>query len=214
MSKKSRLKKQKEKQIQMKKLADLEELEEKEAAKHKESKGAKKMRRKAKHGYVNGLLLALKMIMTAAFLWSGFFFGGVLTVGVLNGYVYIDTDTLAPHWVAYFTLAGSVIIFAGIVLSFLKKYLISFALTLTGNVLFMRAVGYIIRILKENLEKRAIDPSLNGMDRTYMIRYYPILITLVMSAVMLIIWIVQTAKRRRREKSERDNAPVASIVDD
>ena len=84
MSKKDKLKKEKEKQLNMKKLADLEELEEKEAAKHKESRGAKKLRRRAKRGYIGVWQMLLKLLMTAAFLWSGFFHVGVLAAAVLE----------------------------------------------------------------------------------------------------------------------------------
>lgn len=214
MSKKSKLKKQKEKQVQMKKLADLEELEEKEAAKHKESKGAKKMRRRAKRGYSEALLIIPKLIMLAAYLWSGFFFGGVLAVGVMNGSVYVAHTELAPRWVAYCTIAGAGLILLGTVLAFIKKYPASFVSVLAGNAVFMKAVRYIMDVIKRYKDTVAYDPDLSDMDKTYAIRYYPILITLLMSAIITAVWIIKTVRRARRKKKEMDNAPVESIVGD
>lgn len=212
MSKKSRLKKQKEKQVQMKKLADLEELEEKEAAKHRESKGAKKLRRRAKRSLSDSWLIIPKLIMLAAFLWSGFFYGGVLSAAVLGDGIYISANEFMPHWVAYFTLAGEAAALAGILLAFFKIYPAAFAAAAVGNVLYMRAVRFVMKNLRHFLDTQWVDEEQKNMYREYMIRYYPFMITFLMAALLFGVWIFRTISRKRREKSERDNAPVESIV--
>jgi glucan phosphoethanolaminetransferase (alkaline phosphatase superfamily) len=212
MSKKERLKKQKEKQIQMKKLADLEELEEKELAKNRESRGAKKLRRKAKRGYMNVWIFIFKLLMSAAFLWSGFFWGGVLSVGTLNKTIYISSETTMPKWVAYFTLVGVALAFVGIILSFMKKYILSFVLIGAGNIFYFRGVMHMMKILKNIMETQYIESSLENIYKEYMLRHYFFILTAVIAFILLIIWTIQTIKRRRKAKRERDNAPVESIV--
>lgn len=212
MSKKDKLKKQKEKQIQMKKLADLEELEEREAALHKESKGAKKLRRRAKHGYVNIWQMFLKMLLSAAFLYSGFFHGGVLAVAVLGDNIYISDEKLMPHWVGYCVIAGAAAIFLGVVFAFIKKYIVSFALVAAGNGVFMKGVMRVMKTLKSMMSTQYVPADQENMYREYMFRYYPILLTLLFSFILLAIYIAGVIRRRRRHRLDRDSAPVESIV--
>lgn len=212
MSKKDKLKKEKEKQLNMKKLADLEELEEKEAAKHKESRGAKKMRRRAKRGYIGVWQMLLKLLMTAAFLWSGFFHGGVLAAAVLGENIYIAKDKTMPHWVAYCALAGAAVVFVAIILAFVKKYIASFIGVLAGSAVYMHGVRYMMKTLKTMIDTQYVAPDQQNMYRDYMIRYYPMMLTLLFSLILLVISIVITIRRKRREKAERDNAPVESII--
>ncbi|MCD7741478.1 MAG: hypothetical protein LUI06_04675 [Ruminococcus sp.] len=207
MSKKSRLKKQKEKQVEMKKLADLEELEEIEAAKHRESKGAKKMRRRARRGYANVLMILFTILMLAAFLYSGFFYGGVTIVGAVGG-----AAEFIPKKTALIMGIGDCLMVIGIVLCFCKKYKVQAIFSLSGSLAYLYAGHKIILDIQQRMEEVYVEEELQNMDRDYMLYYYPILILTLFSLVLLIISIVKAIKKKRRDKHEADNAPVESIV--
>lgn len=208
MSKKSRLKAQKDKQIQMKRLADLEELEEKEAAKYKESRSAKKMRRSAKRGYTNLLFVLMKLLMLAAFLYSGFVYGGIMIVGAFG-----DMADFIAKKTAAFILSGDVLMIVGLVLVFLNKYKLQAFFNIIGSALFGYAANIIVKDIQQRLEHTYVEPELASMDRQYMGYLYPIFIITVLSVVFLIIGTVRFIKRKNKEREQKDNAPVSSIVD-
>ena len=87
MSKKDRLKAQKEKQDRLRKEEELEEQREREEARERQSRSAKKMMKKAKRTKPNGepvYYLILKLLMIVPFAYSGFFYGGVTIVGIMG----------------------------------------------------------------------------------------------------------------------------------
>lgn len=212
MSKKDRLKAQKEKQDRLKKEAELEEQREREEAREKQSRSAKKMMKKAKRVKPNGepvYYLILKLIMIVPFAYSGFFYGGVTIVGIIGKYI----DPVPPKWVLWAMAAGIVAMFAGILFAFFKKYIVSFVLSVGGTVSFLKAGGYLIKRIQDKLSTTAVDQSLQNMDKEYMWRFYPIVGVAVISTVLLICTVIRKLMERRRLQRERDNAPVESIID-
>jgi hypothetical protein len=210
MSKKSRLKAQKDKQIEMKKLADLEELEEKEEAKLKESKAARKMRRKARREKKRGgkaVFMLLKIIMLAAFLYSGFFYGGVTIVGAMTG-----AAELIPKSTAWVMIAADVIMAVGLILAFVGKDRVQALFNVTGSAMFLYKGIKIVCDIQERMDKVYVDDDLADMDKSYMLYYYPIAVITVLSLIIAVAAVIRAVKRKRREKIERDNAPVESIV--
>ncbi len=207
MSKKSRLDKQKQEQIRQKKLAESDELKEKEAAKHRESKSAKKMRRAAKRGYANIWLTIFTVIMLGAFAYSGFFWGGVTVVGSLEGLA-----EQISHKTAYMMLGGIILMLAGIFISLRRHYKLQSLFVLPGFALYFYSANVIINDIRHELSTRAVDPQLIGMDKDYVYRHYPIIITAAFSALILLISVIITLRKRHKQKIERDNAPVESIV--
>ncbi|WP_294102412.1 hypothetical protein [uncultured Ruminococcus sp.] len=212
MSKKDRLKAQKEKQDRLKKEAELEEQREREEAREKQSRSAKKMMKKAKRVKPNGepvYYLILKLIMIVPFAYSGFFYGGVTIVGIIGKYI----EPVPPKWVLWAMAAGIVAMFAGILFAFFKKYIVSFVLSVGGTVSFLKAGGYLIKRIQDKLSTTAVDQSLQNMDKEYMWRFYPIVGVAVISTVLLICTVIRKLMERRRLQRERDNAPVESIID-
>lgn len=212
MSKKDRLKAQKEKQDRLKKEAELEEQREREEAREKQSRSAKKMMKKAKRVKPNGepvYYLILKLIMIVPFAYSGFFYGGVTIVGIIGKYI----EPVPPKWVLWAMAAGIVAMFAGILFAFFKKYIVSFVLSVGGTVSFLKAGGYLIKRIQDKLSTTAVDQSLQNMDKEYMWRFYPIVGVAVISTVLLICTVIRNLMERRRLQRERDNAPVESIID-
>lgn len=212
MSKKDRLKAQKEKQDRLKKEAELEEQREREEAREKQSRSAKKMMKKAKRVKPNGepvYYLILKLIMIVPFAYSGFFYGGVTIVGIIGKYI----EPVPPKWVLWAMAAGIVAMFAGILSAFFKKYIVSFVLSVGGTVSFLKAGGYLIKRIQDKLSTTAVDQSLQNMDKEYMWRFYPIVGVAVISTVLLICTVIRKLMERKRLQRERDNAPVESIID-
>lgn len=212
MSKKDRLKAQKEKQDRLKKEAELEEQREREEAREKQSRSAKKMMKKAKRVKPNGepvYYLILKLVMIVPFAYSGFFYGGVTIVGIIGKYI----EPVPPKWVLWAMAAGIVAMFAGILFAFFKKYIVSFVLSVGGTVSFLKAGGYLIKRIQDKLSTTAVDQSLQNMDKEYMWRFYPIVGVAVISTVLLICTVIRNLMERRRLQRERDNAPVESIID-
>ena len=117
-----------------------------------------------------------------------------------------------PHWVAYCALAGAAVVFIAIILAFVKKYIASFIGVLAGNAVYMHGVRYMMKTLKTMMDTQYVAPDQQNMYRDYMIRYYPMMLTLLFSLILLVISVVITIRRKRREKAERDNAPVESII--
>lgn len=212
MSKKDRLKAQKEKQDRLKKEAELEEQREREEAREKQSRSSKKMMKKAKRVKPNGepvYYLILKLIMIVPFAYSGFFYGGVTIVGIIGKYI----EPVPPKWVLWAMAAGIVAMFAGILFAFFKKYIVSFVLSVGGTVSFLKAGGYLIKRIQDKLSTTAVDQSLQNMDKEYMWRFYPIIGVAVISTVLLICTVIRKLMERKRLQRERDNAPVESIID-
>lgn len=212
MSKKDRLKAQKAKQDILQKELEEQERLEKEEARLKQSKAAKKLRKKAKRdkaGREPVICLILKLLMIIPFGYSGFFYGGVLVLGVFGKYI----EPLPPKWVGWCALAGIILILAGILLSFFKKYIVSFIIIMGGTGVFLKAGEYMISHIQSRLDKVYVEESLQEMDKQYMGYYYPIMITAGISLILLAINIIRRILKRRRIRYEKDTAPVQSIVE-
>ena len=208
MSKKSKLKRQAEKQLEQKRRDELDEQLEKEKALRRGSMAARKMRRSARRGYVNGLMIFFTLLMLAAFLYSGLFYGGVTIVGALGGFA-----ELIPNSVAYRMIVGDALMLAGIIISFCGKHIMQGAFALTGSAVYLHGALSVINDLRERLDQRGVDPALYDMDKDYMKHYLPILVLTVFSLVILIYGIVTRISENRRRQKQRDNAPVKSIIE-
>lgn len=212
MSKKDRLKAQKAKQDIIQKELEEQERFEKEEARLKQSKAAKKLRKKAKRDRVGSepaICLILKLLMIIPFGYSGFFYGGVLVLGIFGKYI----EPLPPKWVGWCALAGIVLILAGILLSFFKKYIISFIIIMGGTGVFLKAGEYMISHIQSRLDEVYVEESLQEMDKQYMGYYYPIMITAGISLILLAVSIIRRILKKRRIQYEKDTAPVQSIVE-
>lgn len=204
MSKKEHLKAQKLKQDKLKK--ELEEYEEKErlTAKSKYSKSAKKLAF-GEPFYI----FIIKMLMLVPFVYSGFFYGGILAAGVLGDAI----DDGPPNWVAYCVIIGDVLMLGGIIFAFFKKYIVSFVLALAGTGVFMKSALFMIRRTQKYLNERAVEESLLNLDKEYMKYYYPILGVAFIALVLLIISLVRGHMKKKAEQRLKDTAPVKSIID-
>lgn len=208
MSKKERLKKEKARQTERKRLDELEEEFLKEEAKHRESRAAKKMRRAARRGYSSGLMIFLTILMLASFGYSGFFYGGIMIVGQFTG-----AAEVMPAHTGLMMLIADVLMLTGIILSFAGKYILQGIFTLSGSGVYLFAAHRVIADIQMRLDKYYVEPELQTMDKAYMKYCYPILGVTVFGAVIFTLALVTYIRRKKRLKREKDNAPVKSIVD-
>ena len=211
MSKKEKLKAQAQRQtIAQKELREQERLDAEEA-RLKQSRAAKKLLRQSRRGGREPwYMLVLKLLMLLPFMYSGFFHGGVLVAGIFGGAI----EPSPPMWVGWASLIGTLVILAGIVFQFRKNYIIGFCLIAGGTVAYMKAAGYMIGQIQYRLENYNVRESLQGMDKEYMQRHYPILGCLAIAFILLVISVVKRLLWARRRKRQQENAPVQSIVED
>ena len=212
LSKKDRLRKQKEKQLE---LLRLEEQEEKAFKKSfTESKTARKYKKSKDKASQPLYYLILKLSMLVPFLWSGFFWGGVLSIAILWDIVNDYGFSPVSNKTAIFIIVGVGVMAAALVFEFLKKHLVGFVLSLTGVLIYLNNVNDYIKPITEYLKTKAVDPALAGMDKKWMTRCYPIWAFAVISFAIFVIDFVIKRVKARKEKEKRDNAPVKSIVSD
>ena len=208
MSKKDKLKKEKARQTERKRLEELEEQREREEAKYRQSRAAKKMRRAAKRGYLSGLMIFFTVLMLISFGYSGFFYGGIMIVGQFTG-----AAEVMPAHTGLMMLIADALMAVGIVLSFAGKYIMQGVFTVGGSGLYLIAAHRVIADIQARLEKYYVEPELQSMDKTYMKYCYPIIIVTVFGAAVMVIALTAYIRKKKRLKREKDNAPVKSIIE-
>lgn len=212
MSKKDRLRKEKERQLALKNKEEMAEREYKE--KFKESKIASKYKKQKGQISEGPYYLVIKLLMLIPYGWSAVFWGGVLSIAILGNMVYMYDFSPLGKKTAVFIIVGALIMALALVFEFIKKYIAGFVASLAGVMCYLNGVNQFIKPITEYLETKAVDQKLLGMDKTWMTRCYPIWAFLVLSGVLLGISLLEKYLRRRKERILRDNAPVKSIVSD
>ncbi|MBQ7186316.1 MAG: hypothetical protein IJR91_01650 [Ruminococcus sp.] len=207
MSKKDRLKKQSQQQLNAKKIAERSEQLEHDSP--RESKSARKMRRNAKK-MDSAVTLLLKLLMCVPFLWSGLYYGGIFVLGISMG----QMDDV-PGYVAALIGVGAALCLVGLVLAFLSKYIPQFAFILVGTVVYMQGASYIIdKAVTRVGEGIGLTEEQKEFPSKWRFGLYPIMLMTALSAVLLIIWIVRKLRAKHRRQKDFDNSPVKSIVED
>lgn len=212
LSKKDRLKKEKEKQLALQKKEEMREKELKENFKGSRSvENYKKQKGKSSEP---AYFLVLKLLMLIPFGWSGFFWGGVLSMAIsmemVNEY---DFSNLSQK-TAVIIIAGVIVMAAALFFMFFKIYIPGFVLSLAGVLVYIKGVNQYIKPISSYLSTHAVEENLVGMDKTWMYRCYPIWAFAAISFVLLVIWSIRKIAAFRKEKQRRDNMPVKSIVSD
>ena len=208
MSKKDRLRKQSQKQLEEKKKQKQQEEQEKKEA-PAESRSAKKLRRQAKR-HDSALSLIVKFLMLLPFLWSGFYYGGIFIIGIT-----MEQMDEMPRYVALLLGIGEIFFIAAIILAFISKYIAQFVSVLVGTAFFMTAAVKIINKAKERVGAGyGLTDDQRELPSKWSWGLYPILFFTAFSALLFVIWLVGVLSVRRRRQRERDNAPVKSIVED
>lgn len=195
MSKSERLKKIKEENMKNDEIFRKKEEERKNAP----SKAMKKFIRKE-----SVWIKLIKFIMVLPFLYSGFFYGGITVISIFKKTIDINTYVGTVILICLIAMLGALI------LSFKRFYISSFILS------FISVLAYFLITKKYFVDyatgKVTESGNINPQYK-YMIWFYPILLFLLCSFILLIIDVFRLIKKKRREREKRDNAPTKSIVD-
>ena len=196
MSKSARLKKIKEERMKNDEIFRKKE----EARKNAPSKAMKKFISKESFW-----VKLVKFIMVLPFLYSGFFYGGITVISIFKKTIDIST------YVGIIILICLIAMLAALILSFKRFYISSFVLS------FISVLAYFLITKKYFVDyatgKVTESGNINPQYK-YMIWFYPILLFLLCSFILLVIAVIRLIKKKRREIEKRDNAPTKSIVDD
>lgn len=149
----------------------------------------------------------VKFIMILPFLYSGFFYGLITSINIFKKWVpWIDNT-----YIGLIILISVIAMFIAIILAFKRLYFSSFIISLvsTSVYFFITKKHFVDYLVGKVTEDGNIHP-----EYEFMIRHYPILLFLLCSFILFIMTIIRIFKKKRKEKSKRDNAPTKSIIDD
>lgn len=152
-------------------------------------------------------VIAARLLMAAVFLYSGVYHTVVVLMVIYSG----SLD--APRWVGTALAVGDALVLGGIITAFFRRYLISFGLTPAGSVVYLKAAGYIVGMIRKELDTHSVKAELVLMDREYMYHLYPLGITAVISFGLALWAVIGKIRRRRYEKHLAETAPVKSIIE-
>ncbi|NLZ45986.1 MAG: hypothetical protein GX896_04775 [Clostridiales bacterium] len=213
MSKKDRLRREKEKQLKQQKELEKEEILLKSA--NIESKASKKYKKTSTKVKEPVYFLVMKFAQLLVFGYSGFYWGGVLILAIVFDLINRYSFSTVSNITAVFIACGVVVMCASLVLGFLKKYTTAFVVSIVGLVAYLYGVNqFIIPIKNEIGDKAVVNSNLLTLDEQWMRRCYPIIVFTVISFIMFIIKVIQGVIKKKKEKEKMDNAPVKSIVSD
>lgn len=208
MSKKSRLRAQKAKQLLKQKENELYEAEEMIRARNGEKSKSVLKYEKAAASKEKGWMKPLKFIMLLPYLINGVFLGTITVIAIL----FLDLNM--PDSKAYLIIGAMAFITVGLVLTFLKKYLAAFLPCAVGTGMFV-SVGYsFVSYIQDYMSTHHVDPDMQNMDIKYMLYFYPMLLLGICSLVLFVARIIIIAKEHKRETEKYNNLPVKSIIDD
>lgn len=212
MSKKSRLRALKAKQLSAQKEYEQYENELKEQARGgKRSRAAVKYEKKGKKALIRKepvFAKILRFVMLLPYAVNGLFLGSITVIAIL----FLDLDM--PDSKAYLILASDVLITSGLIFTFMKKYIPAFGFNAVGTGLFVSVGVSFVTKIQNHMETHHVDPEYANMDVKYMLYFYPMLILGICSAVLFVYKIVTIINRRKRERDRFNNMPVKSIIDD
>ncbi len=208
MSKKSRLRAQKAKQLREKEELEREEQQEKLKAKNgAQSKSAKKYIKSAK-AKEHIAYKAIKVIMLVPYAVNCLFFGLVMTIAIL----FVGINDIEKV-TAYFLLAEIASVTLGIVFAFLRKYILAFIFAGGGSVMFFSEGVKFVGKIHYYMQNYYVSPENSKMDVKYMLFFYPSIIIAVCAAALLAMKIFAAVRKRKRAKDEYNDRPTKSIID-
>ena len=139
----------------------------------------------------------LKILSTAIFAWSGFFWAGVT---ILNFYINMpESSHLAQNF-----LIGTILLFVSLLLCWFRFYVLQLPICAVGTVFFLIASAEMIDTARyQGLE---FTPS-------FELRYMPIIGLAAISLVLAMIQIWNLIAKKIEKNNEFNNSPSKSILD-
>lgn len=139
----------------------------------------------------------LKILSTAIFAWSGFFWAGVT---ILNFYINMPESSHLAHNF----LIGTILLFVSLLLCWFRFYILQLPICAVGTVFFLIASAEMIDTARyQGLE---FTPS-------FELRYMPIIGLAAISLVLAMIQIWNLIAKKIEKSNEFNNSPSKSILD-
>lgn len=141
--------------------------------------------------------IAVKVIMTLIFAWSGLFWSGVT---VLQFYI---NDPLNSHLATGF-LVGSLLLLLGLVLCWFRLYMIQFPVCVAGFIVYLMPT-------REMIDHVAGSGVI--FRPTFEQRYLPMAGLMILSFALLTVRVWKIFSSKAKKKEEFNNSPSESILD-
>lgn len=141
--------------------------------------------------------LFVKIIMTAVYAWSCFFWAGVT---ILNFYINMPEYS----YLATGFLTGSIFMTVGLVLLFLRFHISQFPFIVAGTVIFLKNAGEMIDVAVKS--EVVFKPS-------FELRYVPVIAIAGFSFVLVVMSIARIVAERKSAEEEYNNRPAQSILE-
>ena len=145
----------------------------------------------------NKIHIAVKVLMTAIFAWSGLLWGGVTTLHI------ILNDNSNSHLIPGF-LAGSLILLAGLILAWTRMYILQLLPCIIGLIIYLKPAREMI--------DHAADIGV-VFKPTFEQRYLPIIGFAILSLVLFILRVYTVVSARIEKQEEFNNLPTESILE-
>lgn len=166
-----------------------------------ESKSAKKLRKSE-----SGIYILLKIMLLIPFLYSGFFWGLIASINLINGKTHKADARLM--------LIGIGLAFIGVLLCFFRKYIIQFVFSLAGTICYMISTNNIITRTVEGENEGSIvnADGVEFLSKRLEQRHMPFVFFGVIAAIILVWRLIPIFVKIHDKREEERNAPTESIL--
>ncbi len=145
----------------------------------------------------NKFTVAVKILLAVIYMWSCFFWSGVT---ILNFYI----NTPEYSYLSTGFLSGSILITLGLVLIFLRFYIIQFVFCASGTAVFLKNACEMIDVAAKS--EVVFKPS-------FELRYMPVVALIIFSFVLAVLSAQRLISERQRKENEFNNRPAQSILE-
>lgn len=152
----------------------------------------------------------IKYLMLLLFAYSAVFWGSTGVLAVVKG----SFDELTPPvWTICALIGGSAVLIAAGVFSWRRANIIAFIAAAAAAAALLAAAGWFVETARHELEVRAVSNDLLDLDEHYMYRALPVLIGCILAMIPAAADIAARIRNKKKQRRERENAPVRSIID-
>ena len=139
----------------------------------------------------------IKVLMSAVFAWSGFFWSGVTALQ------FFINDQSNAHLSSMF-LAGSIVLLIALLLAWARLYILQFIVCLVGLAVYLRPA-------REMIDHAADTGVL--FKPTFEQRYLPMVGFAILAMVLFILRVSSIISKKLEQREEFNNRPTESILD-
>ena len=145
----------------------------------------------------NAATIIAKILMTAIYLWSGFFWSGV----TVYNFLVLNTEY---SYLAGGFIAGSALLFASLLLCWFRLYIVQLFPAIAGIIVFISPAREMIG---------HVSGSGVYFTPSFEARYLPVVLFGILSAALVIGRVWQIFAKRAEERSRFNDLPSESILE-